>query len=288
MDKLKQFARERFERSTKCRELFDEIDADGSGELDSAEMRLLIHRMGLEEQLENPDSLAELLAEIDGGTISPKASPNAASARNAASSNDGKINREELLSWYLTKGVFYLERQNFQSMDLEVPSMRARRELFKQMDEDGSGELTVIEVTQAARQIWPHVAEEDVIRGLSVADEDSSGLIAEFEFKQMIGFVLYFNTKRHAIAELRDHLTQARPPPRAPHPPPLPLTRFGGQLITGDEFYTGCSFLGESLEDADAAEHFGRLCSKNGQVLPTRRPSCGTRHAWSCSEDLYP
>ena len=122
MDRLKQFARERFERSTTCRALFDEIDADASGEIDSKEIQQLIRRMGFEEQLEkDPNFLSQILNEIDAGEASPQlrgfrkfaGSPRSPkNPKNIAAAGDGRINREEFLAWYLTKGCFYLRNNS--------------------------------------------------------------------------------------------------------------------------------------------------------------------------------
>ena len=58
------------------------------------------------------------------------------------------------------------------------------------------------EVRAALRQLWPSITDAEVDRGFLVADEDSSGHLSALEFKMLVGFIKYFNAKRHALAEL--------------------------------------------------------------------------------------
>eukprot|EP01050_Picozoa_sp_SAG11_P003981 SAG11_NODE_241_length_11781_cov_8.401900_7_plen_378_part_00 len=65
----------------------------------------------------------------------------------------------------------------------------------------------------------------------------------ELEFKMLIGFMVYYNTFRHIVQELQ--------------------TQFGERL-NEDEFYLGCSILGETMADEDAKDHFERIASHSG------------------------
>eukprot|EP01051_Picozoa_sp_SAG22_P021540 SAG22_NODE_4795_length_1161_cov_1.096045_1_plen_77_part_00 len=57
----------------------------------------------------------------------------------------------------------------------------------------------------------------------------------------MVGFIVYFNEKRHNIAELREHFEDR---------------------VDEDQFYQGCSLLGEVLLDDEAAAAFRQVCIK--------------------------
>jgi hypothetical protein len=113
MDRLKQFARGRHAASARCRALFDEADADGSGLLSPAEVGALARRMGLGAELaEHPDGF---VAEMDGMEL--RGGGAGAAGLGCA---DGQINRAEFLAWFLEKGAARLARPVFESMALEV------------------------------------------------------------------------------------------------------------------------------------------------------------------------
>ena len=80
--------------------------------------------------------------------------------------------------------------------------MSQRRRLFRDIDQDKSGELNISEVSSALQQLWPQIDQTEITRAFKVADEDGSGVLCEREFKTMIGFVVYFNKNRHTIEEL--------------------------------------------------------------------------------------
>ena len=155
--------------------------------------------MGFGAELDGPRGaafLAEMLAEMDR--------PSGGEAA------DGQVGRDEFLKWYLQKGAYFLEKPTFQSQELEVPPMARRKELFKQMDDDRSGELSFAEVDGAVRQLWPQITAAEITRAFQIADEDSSGLLSELEFQMMVGFIVYFNANRHTLEELRAQVPSPR------------------------------------------------------------------------------
>ena len=54
-------------------------------------------------------------------------------------------------------------------MRLQVPSQKERVTLFKQMDEDQSGELNFNEVSVAVTRIWPQISEAEIKRAFQMA-----------------------------------------------------------------------------------------------------------------------
>eukprot|EP01051_Picozoa_sp_SAG22_P018118 SAG22_NODE_2960_length_2071_cov_1.058824_2_plen_415_part_01 len=156
---------------------------------------------------------------------------------------DGQIELDEFLAWYLQIGVYYLEKPHFKNMKLAVPPMKDREKLFKQMDDDHSGELNYTEVVDAVAQLWPQVGPDEVKRAFMAADDDGGGLIGILEFKMLLGFMVYFNTNRHSIEELQN--------------------QFGGEDMTIDELYIAMSTLGHSLSDS-AVENMFRLMVLEG------------------------
>ena len=72
--------------------------------------------------------------------------------------------------------------------------MARRRQLFRAIDKDNSGELNHGEIMSAVQEIWPQLDTKEVTRAFETADEDGSGLLSELEFKMMIGFVVMLIT----------------------------------------------------------------------------------------------
>eukprot|EP01050_Picozoa_sp_SAG11_P003982 SAG11_NODE_241_length_11781_cov_8.401900_8_plen_196_part_00 len=145
MDKLKQFGREQHVRSDTCRKLFDEIDTDSSGSLDASELPQLVRKMGFQRYLDDPkhsNFIEDMLKEMDqlstGDVLNEE-----------STQGDGQVSRDEFLAWYLQKGAFYLDKPHYETNALECPSMARRKELFRKMDGDNSGELSYTEVDEA-------------------------------------------------------------------------------------------------------------------------------------------
>ena len=83
--------------------------------------------------------------------------------------DDGEVSRDEFLAWYMAKGCYYLDKPVFSDLGLEVPSMAKRKELFLQIDDDNSGELSFLEVREAVEQIWPKLPESECVRAFKTA-----------------------------------------------------------------------------------------------------------------------
>eukprot|EP01052_Picozoa_sp_SAG31_P016414 SAG31_NODE_1087_length_9993_cov_13.126440_4_plen_265_part_00 len=167
MDKLMQFSRQRHELAVRCRKIFDDLDADGSGRLNRKEIADVARLMGLQAQVEeSPTFVDEMVEDMDRG-------------ERASRSGDGEVDREEFLDWFLRKGASYLVKPTFTSLRLEIPSADTCRSLFRKMDNDESGSLSSEEVETAVQQIWPTVQILEILRAFKIADTDSSGAICE-------------------------------------------------------------------------------------------------------------
>ena len=193
--------------------------------------------------------------------------------------SDGQISCDEFISWYLATGKYYLKKPSFKSKTVSKPTREEREALFLEIDMDGSGELDLEEVQSAVSHLWPDMNAKHTQRAFETADEvgicslpllatcylllaaccslfaicyllnvmhqrqDGGGLVSLEEFKKLLGFILWFNDKRHQIEELEDNF---------------------GDEIDGDKFYFACSTLGEPMSDAAAHEAFERLCTQTG------------------------
>eukprot|EP00941_MAST-03F_sp_MAST-3F-sp1_P003921 g3921.t1 len=109
----------------RVRMLFDDIDEDGSGELDKNEVRLLAEKMGekMTSFLGGSKKLDEAFNEMD---------PN----------GDGTVTFDEFLEWY--KRTHPADPEDFEAQI---------KYLFEQIDEDGSGELDKEEVAVMAAKM---------------------------------------------------------------------------------------------------------------------------------------
>ena len=134
-DKLKQFARERLEQVQRCQQIFNKMDADGKGMLDEQELHALIPLMGLQDEVDTTSFVKAMLVEMDSTADA------ADDGGEEEKSGDGMISREEFEQWYLAKGIFFMDKPQFEKLKLEVPPMALRRKLFRDMDQDQSGEL---------------------------------------------------------------------------------------------------------------------------------------------------
>jgi Ca2+-binding EF-hand superfamily protein len=157
--------------------------------------------------------------------------------------SDGQISCDEFISWYLLTGKYYLKKPSFKSKTVTKPTREERETLFYEIDLDGSGELDLDEVQGAVSHLWPDMNAKHTQRAFETADEDGGGLVSLEEFKKLLGFILWFNEKRHQIEELEENF---------------------GADIDGDKFYFACSTLGEPMSDVSARENFERLCSQTG------------------------
>lgn len=253
IDKLKQFAKERTDDISKCKELFAEIDADGSGYLCEKEVKQLVVKMGFEEQMKTDKKFVKKLihqieqSDLKSGGIGLGTAATTANepGNDDPGSSDGQVSCDELVRWYLDIGKYHLKRPEFKSASVSKPTPAERQELFAQIDVDGSGELDLSEVQNAVTQLWPNMAPKHTERAFEAADEDGGGLVSLEEFKKLLGFIVWFNEKRHQIQEVEEHF---------------------GDTIDRDMFYFACSSLGEPMSDTAAEENFNRLCDQTGHV----------------------
>ena len=117
--------------------LFKEVDADGSGYLDRAEVEILAEKMGLRPQLDDPKStltVDKLIDDIEQAKDDDE----------EGGVDDGNVTYDELLPWFLNVGRSYLPPTAFVTVpELEEPAGEKLKEIFDSIDADGSNEVRV-------------------------------------------------------------------------------------------------------------------------------------------------
>ena len=145
------------ERQQQALALFQRVDADGSGELDRAELSLMTRKVGGFEMSEAEIEAALEQMDADGS---------------------GTISAPEFVSWWALEGLATASRQ------------REAGELFDRFDVDGSGQLDLAEVSVVAygeqraggRLKLAKKEVEEMRQVLSEVDADGSGTISRREF----------------------------------------------------------------------------------------------------------
>ena len=170
-------------RTAEARQLFDEIDVDGGGTLDRAEIKQLTKRLGnrLSEK-----QLHEAMMEMDAD-------------------GSGEVAFDEFVAWWKGYqdrggGGFFsglslnflksapppppeteLER-NMRLAEEEADRQRKARQLFDELDEDGGGTLDRDEIKQLAKRLGKKISEKQLSEAMLEMDADGSGDVCFEEF----------------------------------------------------------------------------------------------------------
>eukprot|EP01043_Picozoa_sp_COSAG02_P068041 COSAG02_NODE_11154_length_1782_cov_1.877005_2_plen_319_part_01 len=132
-------------------EIFSQLDSDGSGFLDSEELRKLLKKMGFD--LGQGDVL-KIMREMDA-------------------SGDGRVGFTEFDAWWAENG----DKNQYQLKD---PSI-----VFRQVDADGSGALDRDELKQLLKQLGQtKIRDEHVTELMEELDTDGDGGVSYEEFEQ--------------------------------------------------------------------------------------------------------
>jgi Ca2+-binding EF-hand superfamily protein len=134
-----------------------------------------------------------------------------------------------------------------ESAGLVMPNKEERARIFRRMDYNGNGVLSLAEIDKAVVELWPQLNNKQVLmRAYQAADVNGDGLIGRREFRLLLQYVLYFHRlwdRFDAIDTDHDH------------------------RLTLSEFTNGCSLLGIPVADNEAANVFGEMDTDNGGVV---------------------
>lgn len=151
-------AREAKKQETRIRRLFFELDKDGSGMIDAAEVSLLGEL--LLGEVMTPAQLEMAMDEMD-----PDGS--------------GEVDFEEFHSWYTSEGDF--RRKTME--EAEKAELARLRKIFDQVDTDGGGSIDAEEVKQLARNLFcEELTPLQLQRAMKEMDPDGSGEVDFEEF----------------------------------------------------------------------------------------------------------
>jgi len=233
LDRLKQFEAERNVNILQTKELFVELDADGSGTLERDEIEVLAKKLGLGDQIQrDPGILDSMFRDIDG------------------IDGDGQISLEELMPWFLTHGRSYLPQPEYQVIpDPKKPSTAELKLLFEQIDKDGSGRVDVGEVQIACLAIWPYLSPRSSRIAFGLADDDHSGEVDFGEFATLFNCLHYLNSRRHDIDSVEQE--------------------FVGH-VDSDGFHLALHVMKIDMPLKERERRFAMLCAQAEETLPHR------------------
>jgi len=152
----------------KFREEFKKQDADGSGKLETAELMNVIRDCGYTLL---PDVIKEVMDEADEDIAAGEGKSDAAQAK------DGSLDFDEFVNLML----LFRDRDGFSKA--ETAELTA---VFKRFDDDNSGEVEVLELSDIMRYIGHATKLDDVQRLLAEVDFNHSGSLDFKEFLRLM------------------------------------------------------------------------------------------------------
>jgi Ca2+-binding EF-hand superfamily protein len=127
---------------------------------------------------------------------------------------------------------------------LALPDSAKRDELFRRVDYNGNGILSLAEIDKAVLELWPQFDHKRALmRAYKAADRNGDGFIRRREFRLLLKYIIYFNDMWERFDEIdRDH----------------------DHRLTLAEFVAGCVTVGIQLTQATAAAEFSAMDENGG------------------------
>ena len=127
---------------------------------------------------------------------------------------------------------------------LALPGKKERDALFKRMDYNGNGFLSLAEIDKAVLELWPDFDHKPALmRAYKAADVSGDGLIGRREFRLLLRHLSYFNELWHKFEE---------------------MDTSHDRRISPDEFIHGCGMIGVQLSEAEALDEFAQVDANGG------------------------
>ena len=132
-------------------------------------------------------------------------------------------------------------------VNLVMPSHAERTALFRRIDYNGNGLLSLAEIDKAVVELWPHFDHKPALmRAYKAADRNGDGFIKKREFRLLLKYVIYFSKLWHKFEEIDDD---------------------GDRRITLDEFMQHTTVLGHRLSREEATAEFQEMDDNAGGVI---------------------
>jgi Ca2+-binding EF-hand superfamily protein len=131
---------------------------------------------------------------------------------------------------------------------LDMPTRAQRDEVFRRMDYNGNGALSLAEIDKAVVELWPEFNHKPALmRAYKAADRNGDGFIKRREFRLLLRYVMYFNELWHKFEEIDVD---------------------DDRRLSLDEFMVGCEAVGHSgLSREEASREFEEMDSNHGGVV---------------------
>jgi hypothetical protein len=131
---------------------------------------------------------------------------------------------------------------------LDMPTRTQRDEVFRRMDYNGNGALSLAEIDKAVVELWPEFNHKPALmRAYKAADRNGDGFIKRREFRLLLRYVMYFNELWHKFEEIDVD---------------------DDRRLSLDEFMVGCEAVGHSgLSREEASREFEEMDSNHGGVV---------------------
>lgn len=141
-------------------ELFDYYDSNKSGKMDKVELNDFMTTMGLSLSTKEMEELFLLLD----------------------TNSDGTISKDEYLQWYF---------DTFRNLSSHRELIEVAKELFRNVDVDNSGEVSVVEFQDFLTRMNSGLSMEEIVSFFNDFDEDVSGSISIDEFLKVLESAVY-------------------------------------------------------------------------------------------------
>ena len=127
---------------------------------------------------------------------------------------------------------------------LVMPEKAERDEIFKRIDYNGNGALSLAEIDKAVLELWPHFNHKPALmRAYKAADRSGDGWIGRREFRLLLKYIIYFNALWDKFEEIDSD---------------------GDRRLDLAEFIAGCEVVGHKLNASEARREFAAMDENNG------------------------
>eukprot|EP01043_Picozoa_sp_COSAG02_P033410 COSAG02_NODE_2278_length_9240_cov_2.311016_2_plen_1828_part_00 len=232
------------------RSLFAAIDRDMDGSLSREEFREALARLDLTQygwrvSDAELDRLVDAMDSNRSGVIEWDEFLAATGLVDSGHSEAERLVRSE--QERLRKEEAALAATRAPMQDMEHPDRATQALLFKRMDINGNGVLSLAEIDKAVHEFWPGMDHKPaLIRAYKAADINHDGFIGRREFGKLLSALCYFNNLFLKFDS---------------------IDADGDRRLDEHEFVAGIAHVGVKIGASQARNEFFQLAERNGHVL---------------------